>query len=226
MFKQFNEMKKKHPDALLLFRCGDFYETYDTDASIAATILGITLTKNTKIGINMAGFPYHALDTYLPKLIRAGKRVAICDQMEDPSKEKKLVKRGIVDVVTPGEKKSEEDSEQENPVQDNNQQKQKKEEMEQKNPSDVTIVVLNASYRGKSSKFYYRDIYDAEAKHDEMLEAMFNDSVLIPKKKFELDGYANVIKFRYENSSGDILEGSSETITLQKELVELIKNME
>jgi len=85
--QRYKEQKAKHPDALLLFRCGDFYETYDTDASAVAAILGITLTKrNTKeqgFQMNMAGFPYHALDTYLPKLIRAGKRVAICDLIED-----------------------------------------------------------------------------------------------------------------------------------------------
>ena len=99
-------MKAKHPDALLLFRCGDFYETYCDDAVIAAGILGITLThRNNGAGAKgdeMAGFPHHALDTYLPKLIRAGKRVAICDQLEDPKLTKKLVKRGITELVTPG----------------------------------------------------------------------------------------------------------------------------
>ena len=98
MMKQFYDLKAKHPDALLLFRCGDFYETYNEDASVAADILGITLTKRS----SMAGFPHHALDTYLPKLIRAGKRVAICDQLEDPKLTKKLVKRGITELVTPG----------------------------------------------------------------------------------------------------------------------------
>lgn len=119
MMKQFFSMKAKHPDALLLFRCGDFYETYHDDAIDAAKILGITLTKrNNSAGcsdIAMAGFPHHALDTYLPKLIRAGKRVAICDQLEDPKKKReeikgkkglspmdKMVKRGITELVTPG----------------------------------------------------------------------------------------------------------------------------
>ena len=106
MMKQFLDLKAKHPDAVMLFRCGDFYETYSTDAVVAAEILGITLTKrnNGKGGqtIEMAGFPHHALDTYLPKLIRAGKRVAICDQLEDPKLTKKLVKRGITELVTPG----------------------------------------------------------------------------------------------------------------------------
>ncbi|HJA86870.1 MAG TPA: DNA mismatch repair protein MutS [Candidatus Bacteroides avicola] len=106
MMKQFLDLKAKHPDALMLFRCGDFYETYSTDAVVASEILGITLTKrnNGKGGqtIEMAGFPHHALDTYLPKLIRAGKRVAICDQLEDPKLTKKLVKRGITELVTPG----------------------------------------------------------------------------------------------------------------------------
>ncbi len=106
MMKQFLDLKAKHPDAVMLFRCGDFYETYSTDAVVASEILGITLTKrnNGKAGqsIEMAGFPYHALDTYLPKLIRAGKRVAICDQLEDPKLAKKLVKRGITELVTPG----------------------------------------------------------------------------------------------------------------------------
>ena len=106
--KQFYDLKAKHPDALLLFRCGDFYETYAEDASVAADILGITLTKRNNGGTEhaastaMAGFPYHALDAYLPKLIRAGKRVAICDQLEDPKMTKKLVKRGITEIVTPG----------------------------------------------------------------------------------------------------------------------------
>ena len=106
MMKQFLDLKAKHPDAVMLFRCGDFYETYSTDAIVASEILGITLTKrnNGKSGqtIEMAGFPHHALDTYLPKLIRAGKRVAICDQLEDPKLTKKLVKRGITELVTPG----------------------------------------------------------------------------------------------------------------------------
>ena len=105
MMQQFFDLKKKHPDAVLLFRCGDFYETYCEDAVIASRILGITLTKRNNgynKGDEMAGFPHHALDTYLPKLIRAGKRVAICDQLEDPKLTKKLVKRGITELVTPG----------------------------------------------------------------------------------------------------------------------------
>ena len=106
MMKQFFELKAKHPDAVLLFRCGDFYETYCDDAVVASSILGITLTRRNNGGsagaTEMAGFPYHALDTYLPKLIRAGKRVAICDQLEDPKLTKKLVKRGITELVTPG----------------------------------------------------------------------------------------------------------------------------
>ena len=108
MMKQFYDLKAKHPDALLLFRCGDFYETYSSDAVEASRILGITLTKRNNAGskqqssTEMAGFPYHALDTYLPKLVRAGKRVAICDQLEDPKLTKTLVKRGITEVVTPG----------------------------------------------------------------------------------------------------------------------------
>ena len=105
MMQQFFDLKKKHPDAVLLFRCGDFYETYCDDAVIASRILGITLTKRNNgynKGDEMAGFPHHALDTYLPKLIRAGKRVAICDQLEDPKLTKKLVKRGITELVTPG----------------------------------------------------------------------------------------------------------------------------
>ncbi len=107
MMQQFYDLKAKHPDALLLFRCGDFYETYSDDAVIASDILGITLTRrNNGAGgasqMEMAGFPYHALDTYLPKLVRAGRRVAICDQLEDPKLTKKLVKRGITELVTPG----------------------------------------------------------------------------------------------------------------------------
>ena len=105
MMKQFFEMKSKHPDAIMLFRCGDFYETYSEDAVTASEILGITLTKRANgqaKSVEMAGFPHHALDTYLPKLIRAGHRVAICDQLEDPKLAKKLVKRGITELVTPG----------------------------------------------------------------------------------------------------------------------------
>ena len=105
MMKQFFDFKAQHPDALLLFRCGDFYETYCEDAVTASRILGITLTHRNNgysKGDEMAGFPHHALDTYLPKLVRAGKRVAICDQLEDPKLTKKLVKRGITELVTPG----------------------------------------------------------------------------------------------------------------------------
>lgn len=87
--QQFNEFKEKHPEALLLFRCGDFYETYENDAQIASEVLGITLTLNTRDKRKMAGFPHHALDTYLPKFIRAGHRVAICDQLEAPKASKK-----------------------------------------------------------------------------------------------------------------------------------------
>lgn len=103
--KQFFEMKKKHPDAIMLYRVGDFYETFSTDAITASEILGITLTKRANgpgQHIELAGFPHHALDTYLPKLVRAGKRVAICEQLEDPKLTKKLVKRGITELVTPG----------------------------------------------------------------------------------------------------------------------------
>ena len=105
MMKQFMAMKAKHPDAILLFRVGDFYETYSQDAIVASEILGITLTRRANGAartLEMAGFPHHALDTYLPKLVRAGKRVAICDQLEDPKLTKKLVKRGITELVTPG----------------------------------------------------------------------------------------------------------------------------
>ena len=106
MMAQFRSLKAQHPDAILLFRCGDFYETYQEDAATAAAVLGITLTHRNNKGkaqeIKMAGFPHHALDSYLPKLIRAGYRVAICDQLEDPKLTKKLVKRGITELVTPG----------------------------------------------------------------------------------------------------------------------------
>ena len=106
--RQFNEMKRQHPDAILLFRVGDFYETYSSDAVKASEILGITLTRRSNGGnsqsssTEMAGFPHHALDTYLPKLVRAGMRVAICDQLEDPKQTKTLVKRGITELITPG----------------------------------------------------------------------------------------------------------------------------
>lgn len=105
LMKQYFEMKQKHPDAVLLFRVGDFYETFCDDAITASEILGITLTRRANgsaSSIELAGFPHHALDTYLPKLVRAGKRVAICEQLEDPKLTKKLVKRGITELVTPG----------------------------------------------------------------------------------------------------------------------------
>ncbi len=106
MMRQFHDLKAKHPDAILLFRCGDFYETYLNDAVTAAQVLGITLTRRnngkSSAPTEMAGFPHHALDTYLPRLVRAGHRVAICDQLEDPKLTKKLVKRGITELVTPG----------------------------------------------------------------------------------------------------------------------------
>ena len=105
LMKQYFDIKAKHPDAVLLFRVGDFYEMYGEDAVIGAEILGIVQTKKANGPgqfIEMAGFPHHALDTYLPKLVRAGKRVAICDQLEDPKMTKKLVKRGVTELVTPG----------------------------------------------------------------------------------------------------------------------------
>lgn len=102
IINQFHDLRAKHPDAVLLFRCGDFYEAYDTDAETCAKTLGITLTK--QLEMRMTGFPHHALDTYLPKLIRAGHRIAICDQLEDPRLTKKLVKRGISELVSPQEK--------------------------------------------------------------------------------------------------------------------------
>lgn len=105
LMKQYLEMKQKHPDAVLLFRVGDFYETFSDDAIAASEILGITLTRRANGSaqhVELAGFPHHALDTYLPKLVRAGKRVAICEQLEDPKLTKKLVKRGITELVTPG----------------------------------------------------------------------------------------------------------------------------
>lgn len=105
LMKQYTEMKKKHPDAILLFRVGDFYETFSDDAIAASEILGITLTRRgngSATSVELAGFPHHALDTYLPKLVRAGRRVAICEQLEDPKLAKKLVKRGITELITPG----------------------------------------------------------------------------------------------------------------------------
>jgi DNA mismatch repair protein MutS len=105
LMKQYNEIKVKYPDALLLFRVGDFYETFGNDAVRAAGILGIVLTKRgagSASETELAGFPHHALETYLPKLVRAGERVAICDQLEDPKTTKKLVKRGVTELITPG----------------------------------------------------------------------------------------------------------------------------
>ena len=105
MMKQFFSFKAQCPDAILLFRCGDFYETYGEDAAIASKVLGIVLTKRSSAmadAIPMAGVPYHAIDAYLPKLIRAGYKVAICDQLEDPKLAKNIVKRGVTEIVTPG----------------------------------------------------------------------------------------------------------------------------
>src|SRR3954462_12985447 len=105
LMKQYNTIKGKYPDALLLFRVGDFYETFGSDAIKAAHILGIILTKRANgyaSTIELAGFPHHSLDTYLPKLVRAGQRVAICDQLEDPRFVKGIVKRGVTELVTPG----------------------------------------------------------------------------------------------------------------------------
>ena len=105
LMKQYYAVKTKHPDAVLLFRVGDFYETFGEDAIKASEILGITLTRRANGSasfVELAGFPYHALDTYLPKLVRAGQRVAICEQLEDPKLTKTIVKRGITELVTPG----------------------------------------------------------------------------------------------------------------------------
>ena len=105
LMKQYNTIKGKYPDALLLFRVGDFYETFGADAIKAANILGIVLTKRANGAasfVELAGFPHHSLDTYLPKLVRAGQRVAICDQLEDPKLTKTIVKRGVTELVTPG----------------------------------------------------------------------------------------------------------------------------
>ena len=103
--KQYNAIKAKYPDAMLLFRVGDFYETFGKDAIKAAGILGITLTKRgagSESEIELAGFPHHSINTYLPKLVKAGERVAICDQLEDPKQTKTIVKRGVTELVTPG----------------------------------------------------------------------------------------------------------------------------
>ena len=105
LMRQYNQIKRKHPDAILLFRVGDFYETFGEDAIRASEILGITLTRRANGAasfVELAGFPHHAIDTYLPKLVRAGQRVAICEQLEDPKLTKKIVKRGITELVTPG----------------------------------------------------------------------------------------------------------------------------
>src|SRR3954462_15733389 len=105
LMKQYNEVKGKYPDAILLFRVGDFYETFGEDAINASKILGIVLTKRANGSaayIELAGFPYHSLDNYLPKLVRAGYRVAICEQLEDPKMTKTIVKRGVTELITPG----------------------------------------------------------------------------------------------------------------------------
>lgn len=137
IMKQFNDLKKKHPDALLLFRCGDFYETYHEDAQAVAKILGITLTKRNNGGSGdstyMAGFPPHALDTYLPKLIRAGKRVAICDPLEEPKTTQK--RRGITEIVNPAPEVKPDEEPAKSEVAEEPQQEEKKME-------DMTIKEL------------------------------------------------------------------------------------
>lgn len=105
MMQQHRAIKQKYPDAILLFRVGDFYETFGQDAVVASQVLGITLTKRNNgaaASLDLAGFPHHALDTYLHKLVKAGHRVAICDQLEDPKQAKGIVKRGVTDMITPG----------------------------------------------------------------------------------------------------------------------------
>ncbi|RLD69173.1 MAG: DNA mismatch repair protein MutS, partial [Bacteroidetes bacterium] len=105
LMKQYLDIKSKHPDAILLFRVGDFYETFSEDAIKSSKILGITLTRRANGAasyVELAGFPHHAIDTYLPKLVRAGQRVAICEQLEDPKLTKNIVKRGVTELVTPG----------------------------------------------------------------------------------------------------------------------------
>ena len=105
LMRQYYKIKARHPNAILLFRMGDFYETFEDDARTISQILGITLTKRSSgaaTEVPLAGFPYHALDTYLPKLVQAGMRVAICEQLEDPKFARKIVKRDVVEVVTPG----------------------------------------------------------------------------------------------------------------------------
>jgi DNA mismatch repair protein MutS len=105
LMKQYNEIKSKYPDAILVFRVGDFYETFGEDAIKASSILGIVLTRRANGAaayIELAGFPHHSLDSYLPKLVRAGYRVAVCDQLEDPKMTKTIVKRGVTELVTPG----------------------------------------------------------------------------------------------------------------------------
>ena len=104
LMKQYAAVKVKYPDAILLFRVGDFYETFGQDAILTSKILGIVLTKraNGSSYVELAGFPYHSVDTYLPKLVKAGHRVAICEQLEDPKKTKKIVKRGVTELISPG----------------------------------------------------------------------------------------------------------------------------
>ena len=104
LMSQYNRIKAKYPENILLFRVGDFYETFGSDAIIASKILDIVLTKraNGSSNIELAGFPYHSLQTYLPKLVRSGNKVAICEQLEDPKMTKKIVKRGVTEIITPG----------------------------------------------------------------------------------------------------------------------------
>lgn len=165
MMMQFNNLKAKHPDALLLFRCGDFYETYAQDAEHASKILGITLTKRTTDRIPMAGFPYHALDTYLPKLIRAGKRVAICDQIEKPNN--RAVE--VVDDVKPAEKPAEQ------PV--------------EKQPEDMTIAELMAAYKQlKDANYAIQQLAN------QMEQQLMDAQARAERAEKKLEAITNIIK--------------------------------
>ena len=190
--KQYNSIKAKYPDALLLFRVGDFYETFGEDAIVASKILNIVLTKRANGAaayIELAGFPHHSIDTYLPKLVKAGHRVAICDQLEDPKLTKKIVKRGVTELVTPG-------------VSYNDKV------LEQKENNFLASIHLNAKHSGVSFlDISTGEFFIAEGNNDyidKLLQSFKPNEVIVQKNKrnkfeeyFGNKFYINTLKIGY-----------------------------
>ena len=195
MMKQFRDIKKQYPDAILLFRVGDFYELYSTDATDAAKILGITETRR-KDGMSFAGFPFHALDTYLPMLVRAGKRVAICDQLEDPRKTEKPVKRGVTEMLTPGTPYEEQAPKQAEPTQE---QPQTVEESATETPTQVVTDTVGEIKESKHTKTG-TPIWVIKP-----MERVGNDEFKVLKRRAKLNNgyYSTFVKGFVFNSEND-----------------------